>query len=153
MLSTLLLSSADSARVAGFDVASQPREVRRRSGLALGGDRGLFGRQNLQYFGAINHLSPREANRPSAELLELVRLGERGRSKVFEYSHGMKQWLHLARALLTEPDALFLDEPTSGLDPSAPSSSGSWSASSRSAAARSSRRRSRPCKWCNSAPS
>ena len=83
--------------------------------------RGLFGRltgeQNLQYFAAINHLSPREANRRSAELLDLVGLGERGGSKVFEYSRGMKQRLHLARALLTEPDVLFLDEPTSGLDP------------------------------------
>ena len=121
MLSTLLLPTTGSARVAGFDVASQPREVRRRTGLALGGDRGLFGRltaeQNLQYFGAINHLAPREANRRSDELLELVGLGERRRSKVFEYSRGMKQRLHLARALLTEPDVLFLDEPTAGLDP------------------------------------
>ena len=121
MLSTLLLPTEGSARVAGFNVASQPREVRRRTGLALGGDRGLFGRltgeQNMQYFGAINHLSPREANRRSTELLELVGLGERRGSKVFEYSRGMKQRLHLARALLTEPDVLFLDEPTSGLDP------------------------------------
>ena len=88
MLSTLLLPTTGSARVAGFDVASQAREVRRRTGLALGGDRGLFGRltaeQNMQYFGAINHLSPREANRRSDELLELVGLGERRRSKVFE---------------------------------------------------------------------
>ena len=60
MLSTLLLPTTGSARVAGFDVASQPREVRRRTGLALGGDRGLFGRltaeQNPQYFGAINQV-------------------------------------------------------------------------------------------------
>ncbi len=121
MLSTLLLPTAGSARVAGFDVASQPREVRRRTGLALGGDRGFFGRltgeQNMQYFGATNHLSPREANRRSTELLELVGLGERRRSKVFEYSRGVKQRIHLAHALLTEPDVLFLDEPTSGLDP------------------------------------
>ena len=121
MLSTLLLPTSGSARVAGFDIASQPREVRRRTGLALGGDRGLFGRltaeQNLEYFAAINHLSPRHAKRRADELLELVGLGDRRRSKVFEYSRGMKQRLHLARALLTDPDVLFLDEPTAGLDP------------------------------------
>ena len=121
ILATLLHPSAGEARVLGYDVVRQSREVRNRIGLALGGDRGLFGRitahENLRYFAAINHLAPAEAARRSDELLELVGLRERADERVMGFSRGMKQRLHLARALLTDPEVIFLDEPTSGLDP------------------------------------
>ena len=95
--------------------------MRKRIGLALGSDRGLFGRitahENLRYFAAINHLAPAEAARRSDELLELVGLRDRADERVMGFSRGMKQRLHLARALLTDPEVIFLDEPTSGLDP------------------------------------
>ena len=121
ILATLLHPTAGEARVLGHDVVRQSREVRRRIGLALGGDRGLFGRitahENLRYFAAINHLSPAEAARRSDELLELVDLRDRADERVMGFSRGMRQRLHLARALLTDPEVIFLDEPTSGLDP------------------------------------
>lgn len=51
------------------------------------------------------------------EMLELVGLEKRWASKVKTYSHGMKQRLGLAQALLHDPDLIILDEPTTGLDP------------------------------------
>ena len=121
ILSTLLTPTTGSARVLGFDVEKQAKQVRRRIGLVLGGDRGLYGRltgkENLLYFAALHHMSTSEARRRAAYYLDLVGLSGRGDSPAEQYSRGMKQRLHLARGLLTDPSVLFLDEPTIGLDP------------------------------------
>ena len=105
----------------GYDVRAQSKQVRRNIGFILGGDRGLYGRitgeQNLRYFGALNHMSPRQCRLRSAQLLERVGLTEHARTPVENYSRGMKQRLHIARGLLMDPPVLFLDEPTIGLDP------------------------------------
>jgi len=123
VLATLLAPTAGAARVLGFDVLRQASQVRRRIGLILGGDRGVYwrltGRENLIYFGALNGLGPREAGRRADMLLERVGLSPRANSKVEQYSRGMKQRLHIARGLLTDPDVIFMDEPTIGLDPMA----------------------------------
>ena len=73
--------------------------------------------QNIRYFGALNHLHPKTAVRRAEELLERVGLTEAGDTPVEEYSRGMKQRLHIARGLLTDPEIIFMDEPTIGLDP------------------------------------
>src|SRR5439155_17695122 len=116
ILATLLTPTTGGARVLGHDVVRDAGRVRRRIGFVLGGDRGLYGRlsgrENLRYFGALNHMPPREAARRARELLETVDLAERADSLVETYSRGMKQRLHIARGLMTDPDVLFMDEPT-----------------------------------------
>ncbi|MFF5085267.1 ATP-binding cassette domain-containing protein [Actinoplanes sp. NPDC000266] len=121
MLNTLLIPSSGTARVGGFDVVKQTREVRRRIGYVFGGDRGLYDRlsalDNLRYFAELYGVAPREQKRRIAELLDLVGLAGRERERVEGYSRGMRQRLHIARGLLHSPDVLFLDEPSIGVDP------------------------------------
>ncbi|MCK2212411.1 ABC transporter ATP-binding protein [Actinomadura sp. ATCC 31491] len=121
MLNTLLLPTKGSARVFGHDVATQPRDVRRRIGYVFGGDKGLYDRlsalDNLRYFAELYEVEPREQRARIHELLELVGLLGRERERVEGYSRGMRQRLHIARGLLHRPDVLFLDEPSIGVDP------------------------------------
>ena len=121
ILATLLAPTAGSARVLGLDVMKETSKVRQAIGLVLGGERGLYGRlsgrENLQYFGAINRLSPKEADSRADELLEHLGLKDAAKTTVDRYSRGMKQRLHIARGLMTNPEVIFLDEPTLGLDP------------------------------------
>ncbi len=121
ILTTLLIPSGGSARVLGLDVVRDAQRVRRSIGFVFGGERGLYyrvsGRDNLHYFAELYVLPPREIGPRSEELLAMVGLRDRADEKVEGYSRGMKQRLHLARALLHDPPVLFLDEPTAGLDP------------------------------------
>ena len=121
VLTTLLTPTAGKARVLGRDVVRDASKIRQRIGFVLGGERGLYwrlsGRDNLLYFANLYHVPPEEQRRRIPFLLELVGLGDRGEERVQGYSRGMKQRLHIARALLHDPEVLFLDEPTMGLDP------------------------------------
>ncbi|HEX7745224.1 MAG TPA: ABC transporter ATP-binding protein [Micromonosporaceae bacterium] len=121
MLNTLLIPTAGSARVCGFDVVTQTREVRRRIGYVFGGDRGLYDRlsalDNLRYFAELYGVPAREQRQRIDELLDLVGLTGRERERVEGYSRGMRQRLHIARGLLHRPEVLFLDEPSIGVDP------------------------------------
>jgi ABC-2 type transport system ATP-binding protein len=121
MLITLLLPSAGTATVLGHDVVREPVEVRRRIGYAFGGDRGLYDRlsalDNLRYFAELYGVPPRTQRVRVGELFELVGLSGREKERVEGYSRGMRQRLHIARALLHDPPVLFLDEPSIGIDP------------------------------------
>jgi ABC-2 type transport system ATP-binding protein len=121
LLNTLLIPTAGSASVCGFDVVEQTREVRRRIGYVFGGDRGLYDRlsalDNLRYFAELYGVPAREQRRRIGELLDQVGLTGRERERVEGYSRGMRQRLHIARGLLHRPQVLFLDEPSIGVDP------------------------------------
>jgi ABC-2 type transport system ATP-binding protein len=121
ILATVLLPTSGSAEVAGSDVVRDAARVRERIGLVFGGERGLHGalngRDTLRFWGTLHGLSSTELTKRTEELLALVGLADRAKERVFTYSRGMKQRLHLARGLLSRPDVLLLDEPTIGLDP------------------------------------
>jgi ABC-2 type transport system ATP-binding protein len=121
MLITLLIPTSGTARVLGYDVVHDAREVRRRIGYVFGGDRGLYDRlsglDNLRYFAELYAVPPRDMRRRIGELLDLVGLAGRENERVEGYSRGMRQRLHIARGLLHDPPVVFLDEPTIGVDP------------------------------------
>src|SRR5256885_8733300 len=121
MLITLLIPTAGSALVLGYDVVKDAREVRKRIGYVFGGERGVYerlsGYDNLRYFAELYGVPPRLQKRRIEELLQLVGLKGREHERAEGYSRGMKQRLHVARGLLHDPEVLFLDEPTIGLDP------------------------------------
>ncbi|HEU5329649.1 MAG TPA: ABC transporter ATP-binding protein [Thermomicrobiales bacterium] len=121
MLATLLAPTGGRATVGGRDVVRDDEAVRRQLGVVLGGDRGLYAklsaRDNLRYFGALYGLTSAAIARRVDEVLELVNLRDRAGDRTEGFSRGMKQRLHLAKALLHEPPILILDEPTIGLDP------------------------------------
>ncbi|MEU4442309.1 ATP-binding cassette domain-containing protein [Actinosynnema sp. NPDC050801] len=119
-LATLLVPDGGQAKVAGFDVVREPREVRRRIGLAgqnAAVDELLTGRENLVLLGRLLHLGGAGARRRAQELLERFDLVAAGDRPVGTYSGGMRRRLDLASCLVGHPQVLFLDEPTTGLDP------------------------------------
>jgi ABC-2 type transport system ATP-binding protein len=120
ILTTLATADGGSARVAGFDVAREPMEVRRRIGLAAQDatvDGLLTGRENLVMIGELHHVGRKVARRRAPELLEQFDLTDAGDKLAKDYSGGMRRRLDLAATLVARPDVLFLDEPTTGLDP------------------------------------
>ena len=73
--------------------------------------------QYLEYFSRLYGISGRIRRDRIHNILDLVQLHTKQRSRTTELSRGMKQRLGLARAIIHQPDVLVLDEPVSGLDP------------------------------------
>jgi ABC-2 type transport system ATP-binding protein len=120
MLTALLRPSRGLARVAGYDVVKNPKEIRANVGV-LTEQHGLYmrmtGEEYLEFFGKVYGLEPQVRKRRSDYLLQYFGIAEFARHRCGEYSKGMKQKLALARALLHDPPVLLLDEPTSAMDP------------------------------------
>jgi ABC-2 type transport system ATP-binding protein len=120
MMTTLTTPTSGTARVAGFDVRANPRDVRARIGLtgqAATVDELLTGRENLRLIGSLYGLSSADVKRRSDELLERFSLTDAAGRIAKGYSGGMRRRLDLAVSLIAHPPVLFLDEPTTGLDP------------------------------------
>ena len=120
ILATLLRPDGGRASVAGFDVAREPAQVRRR--IALSGqhtsvDDELTGLANLVVIGQLLDLPRRQATQRAGELLARFGLDDAARRPVSGYSGGMRRRLDLAASLVGRPEVLFLDEPSAGLDP------------------------------------
>lgn len=120
ILCTLLRPTSGQARIAGFEIVKEAGKVRKHIGLVAEKiilyDR-LTARENLKFFGRLNHIPEKIISKRIKKLLNLVKMEKWADSLVGTFSTGMKQRINLARALLNMPDILFLDEPTLGLDP------------------------------------
>jgi ABC-2 type transport system ATP-binding protein len=120
MLIGLLAPSAGSARVAGFDVATQAEHVKRNIGymsqrFSLYED--LTVRENITLYGGIYGLSDRAIADRTASLVERLDLARDLDTRVKSIPLGWKQKLAFSVAVMHDPKVVFLDEPTGGVDP------------------------------------
>lgn len=123
ILSTLVLPDEGNAFVNGHDVSREPNKIKSSIGYAINDERSFYwrltGRQNLDFFAALNGLHSAQKRKKIEEVLNLTGLQEAADLRFNTYSTGMRQMMAFARVLLNEPKILFVDEPTRSLDPQA----------------------------------
>ena len=119
ILTTIMEPDAGRFTVDGIS-NEYPQQIRRRIGVlpeSFGLPKQMTGIEYLTYFGQLYGRTKSDARAIGLSLLEEVGLKDRVRSLVGTYSHGMRQRIGIARALVNDPVVVFLDEPTIGLDP------------------------------------
>ena len=120
MLMGLSVPTSGTAKVGGYDIIDQSREVRSVASIlpeysSLYGDLTAF--QNLDYIGQLNDMPKEERENRIHEVLETVGMFDWLDSKYESFSRGMKQRIGIAATMMKNPRVVFLDEPTLGLDP------------------------------------
>ena len=119
MLCTVLKSTAGFASVAGFDVATQPAEVRRHIGF-LSANTGVYDRMTatemVSYYGKLYGITGEALTARLDTLFDTLQMNDFRDVVGGRMSTGMKQKVSIARALIHDPPVLIFDEPTSGLD-------------------------------------
>ncbi len=119
MLSGLMAPTSGSAELGGYDVATQPNEVKRVLGF-LTANTGLYqrltARELLIYFAQLHRMDHDEASARADELIEWLGIGDFAGHRCGALSTGQKQRVNIARALVADPPILVMDEPTLGLD-------------------------------------
>nr|MDT0658207.1 ATP-binding cassette domain-containing protein [Micromonospora sp. DSM 115978] len=120
MLTTLLRPTSGTARIAGVDLLTAPREVRRRIGYVAqygGTDPNALVDEELFLQARLYRIDTQAARRRVAALTEQLNLTGLGRRPVSSLSGGQRRRLDIALGLVHDPRIVFLDEPTAGLDP------------------------------------
>jgi ABC-2 type transport system ATP-binding protein len=120
MLTTRVIPTSGTARIAGIDVVARPALVKQLIGMVSQQntlDRQLTVAENLYFHGRLFGIGAARSRRIAHELLEQFQLERWAKASVYALSGGMAQRLMVARAIFHRPAVLFLDEPTAGLDP------------------------------------
>jgi ABC-2 type transport system ATP-binding protein len=122
ILSTLMVPSGGVATIRGFNVATQPAQVRQHTGIVFQArslDVKLTVEENLRHAGHLYGLSGKHLRYRIDDVLRRVALTDRRKDYVETLSGGMQRRVELAKGLIHSPAVLLLDEPTTGLDPGA----------------------------------
>jgi len=120
LLMGLSIPTSGTARVGGFDIVEQSREIRTVASIipeyaSLYGDLTAF--ENLDFIGELNDMPREERENRIHETLDIVGMSDWLDAKYESFSRGMKQRVGIASTMMKNPQILFLDEPTLGLDP------------------------------------
>jgi len=119
ILTGLMSADTGSVSVDGCDVATDPFAVQSRIGV-LPDSRGLYprltAREHIDYFGRLQGVTEAALRTRREELITALGLAELGDRRVAAFSHGERNKVALARALIHDPHNVVLDEPTHGLD-------------------------------------